>query len=126
MTWAIYTTPEDKDAIISGFSEAGLTNQEVNRVRPYAQAFVAGWDANIPVPPEHPCWITDAATMRVIVMTVGTKAAWLDLMVDLLKKGNREQIRFFESFIRNSPWYAVEWVNDQPPPASFWQGMTCT
>jgi hypothetical protein len=125
MTWAIYTTPEDKDVIVSGFTQAGLSQGEWNRIRDYATAFSAGWGANIPVPPEHPCHIHDAATMRVVVITHGTKAGWLAEMKRLLDRPqkDREQLRFFYTFISLVPWYAVD---PYPPPPGFFAGMTCT
>jgi hypothetical protein len=146
MTWAIYATPEDWTEITSGFAQAGLTGGEWNRIKDYVAAGVAGWNADIPVPPEHPCYADDGPNggwtnpetgqrepiggryMRVIVMTHGTKAGWLAEMDRLLSRPqrDRERIRFFRTYIATVPWYAVEWPTGQPPPASFWQGMTCT
>lgn len=125
MTWAIYTTPEDFMEVISAFAEAGLTGQERNRVRDYGEAALAGWNANVPVPPEHPCHATDAATMRTVVINHGTKADWLALVQQLLNHQNkdREILRPYFNFISQSPWYAVE---NYPPPAGFFDGMTCT
>lgn len=147
MTWAIYTTPEDWANITAGFSQAGLTGGEWNRIKDYAAAGIAGWNANIPVPPEHPCYATDGPNgtwtnpetgqyepiggryMRVVVMNHGTKAGWLAEMQRLLNRSQRDRqlhLGFFFEYISTVPWYAVEWPNGQPPPPSFWQGMTCT
>jgi hypothetical protein len=151
MTWAIYTAPQDAAVIESGFQQAGLTGGEWNRIRDYAEAWVAG-RANAPViPPEHPCWETDGGTeprldgeaplpplpgqpappdtrtdqrMRVIVMSHGTKAGWLAEMQRLLNRGqkDREMLRFFHDFISTVPWYAVD---PYPPPVGFFDGMEC-
>lgn len=125
MTWAIYTTPEDKDEIMSAFTEAGLTGGEWNRIKDYALAFVQGWDANIPVPPEHPCYATDAATMRVIVMNVGTKADWLAEVQRLLNRANKDRriLQPYFDLINATQWYAVD---PYPPAPGFFDGMTCT
>lgn len=125
MAWAIFTTPEDAMEVVSAFSEAGLTGNERNRVRDYGQAFLAGWNANVPVPAEHPCHATDADTMRLVVMNHGTKADWLALVQQLLNRQNRDReiLRPYFTFISQSPWYAVDpW----PAPAGYFAGMTCT
>lgn len=143
MTWAIYATPEDWAVITSGFAQAGLTGGEWNRIKDYAAAGVAGWNANIPIPPEHPCYPFDGPNgtwtnpetglvepiggryARVIVMTHGTKAGWLAEMERLLNRParDREMIRFFYTYISTVPFYAVD---PYPPPPGFFDGMSCT
>jgi hypothetical protein len=124
MAWAIFTTPEDKAEMESAFIQAGLTGGEWNRIRPYAEAFVLGWNANVPVPPEHPCWIHDAATMRTVVMNHGTKDGWLTELTRLINRPQRDRIILtsYRDLMTLTGWYAVpEW----PAPAGYFDGMIC-
>lgn len=151
MTWAIFPTPEDAMEIVAGFSEAGLTGGERNRIRPYAQAFLAGWNANTPVPEEHPCYLTDGPwlydgvrqqpvldsegnpvpnpnPMRLVVVSHGTKAGWLAEIDRLLSRTQRDReiLRVYRTFIGSSPWYAVDPWEPAVPLAQFFAGTTCT
>lgn len=128
MVWAVYTTPEDAAEIESAFTQAGLTQGEWNRIKDYVSAWVAGKAENTPLPPEHPCFATDGATARTIIITHGTKQGWLAEVQRLLNRPQRDReiLRPYFTFISQSPWYAVEWPDNQPPPPEFWAGMTCT
>lgn len=124
MAWAIFTTPEDKDEMVSAFTQAGLTGGEWNRIKDYAQSFFDGWNAGIPVPPEHPCWVHDAATMRTVVMTHGTKAGWLTELTRLVNRPQRDRLVLapYLYLMTVTGWYAVDpW----PAPAGFFDGMIC-
>ena len=145
MAWAIFPTPEDWERITSGFAQTGLTGGEWNRIRDYAEAGVAGWNANVPVPPEHPCYVSDGPNgtwlnsetgqmepiggryMRLVVMNHGTKAGWLAEMDRLLARSqrDREVLRFFRDYIAFVPWYAVDPWPPAVPLSQFFAGMTC-
>lgn len=127
MTWAIFTTPEDKAEMESAFMQAGLSQGEWNRIRDYVAAFFAGWEANVPLPPEHPCAATDnpASPMRTVVITHRTKAEWLAEMNRLIARPQRDRLILtsYRDLMTETPWYAVDpW----PAPAGFFDGMTCT
>lgn len=124
MAWAIFTTPEDHAEMVSAFTQAGLTGGEWNRIKNYAEAYLAGWEANVPLPAEHPCFATDGATMRTVVINHRTKAEWLTEMTRLINRPQRDRIILtpYRDLMANTPWYAVpEW----PAPAGFFAGMEC-
>lgn len=125
MAWAIFTTPEDHAEMISAFTQAGLTGGEWNRIKDYAEAYFAGWEANVPVPEEHPCHETDAATMRTVVIDHGTKAEFLSELQRLINRPQRDRIILapYHRLMTLTDWYAVDpW----PAASGFFDGMTCT
>lgn len=126
MTWAIFTTPEDMAEMASAFVQAGLSQGEWNRIRDYAQSFMTGWNANIPLPPEHPCVASDNpdSPMRMVVMTHGTKAGWLAELTRLINRPQRDRIILtpYRDLMTVTSWYAVDpW----PAPAGFFDGVEC-
>lgn len=125
MTWAIFTTPEDHAEMISAFTQAGLTGGEWNRIKDYAEAYFAGWEANVLAPAEHPCTPHDPTTLRMVVMNHGTKAAFLSELTRLINRPQRDRIVLtgYRDLMTVTPWYAVD---PYPPAPGFFDGMTCT
>jgi len=128
MTWAIFTTPEDAAEIESAFTQAGLTQGEWNRIRDYVAAWQTGKAANTPLPAEHPCFATDGATMRTIVISHGTKADWLSEVQRLLNRPQKDRnvLRPYFELISETTWYAVDPWPPAVPLSQFFSGMTCT
>lgn len=128
MAWAIFITPEDHAEMVSAFGQAGLTGGEWNRIKDYANAYLAGWSANIPVPPEHPCFSTDGATMRTVVINVGTKAQFLQELTRLISRPQRDRIILtaYRDLMTATPWYAVDPWLPAVPLSEFFAGVTCT
>ena len=127
MAWAIFTTPEDKAEMESAFLQAGLTGGEWNRIRDYVEAFFAGWNANAPLPPEHPCFASDGETMRTVVIAHGTKAGWLAEMTRLINRPQRDRIVLtpYRDLMAATPWYAVDPWPPAVPLSQFFAGMQC-
>lgn len=123
MAWAICLTPEDFDEIAAGLAEAGLTGTERNRLRRYTENGLLGWDTAALIPPEHPCYATDAATMRVIVISQGDRTEFLAMAESLVAKyPTRPYLRGYLDLLSRM-WVCVDpW----PPPVGYFDGMTCT
>lgn len=150
MTWALYATPSDMEQIEAGLSEIGMSNQDRNRVRPYVNGGLGNWRNAPCIPPEHPCFASDGVSsgsqqvwvddgngeghwetivwgcMREIVCTHGTLADFRALCRTLITKYPQAAVfRFFEPFMGDTgggAWYAVD---PYPPPAGYFDGMTC-
>jgi hypothetical protein len=123
VAWAICFTPEDFDELKADFRESGLTGGERNTLRRYVTGGFDGWDTAAMIPVEHPCWESDGATMRCVVLNQGSRAEFLGMVATLAQKyPDRAQLRQYHELL-SKPWVAVDpW----PPPEGYFGGMTCT
>lgn len=123
MPWAICLPDQDFYEIRQGLDEAGLTGAEKNRLRRYTESGFFGWDTAALIPPEHPCYPNDAAVMRVIVITDGSRADFLAMCQAMVAKypGRPYLAGYLDLF--SKPWICVDpW----PPPVGYFAGMACT
>ena len=148
MTWALFSTMEDMEAIAAGFKEDGLSGPLRTKLRGYWSGGLSGWQTAPCVPVEHPCFATDGVAsmpprevwvlddsengghwetitstcMRMVTCTYGTVVDFQSLLRELIGKNpGAEYYTFLEPFITETGWYAVE----LPIPDGYFDGVVC-
>lgn len=123
MAWAIYSTPEDLQEILSGLNTAGMTGAERTAVRRFINGALENWENQPMIPTAHPCYESDGQTMRTIVVQNGSLAEFRARLADLIQKYPERAILRTYYDLSGNGWYAVD---PYPAPEGYFALMTCT